>query len=59
MRPSIIERAFEIARLGRALKVDEIRTQLCQEGYGQVDLHIRGRTLLAQLRGLLKAARAG
>ena len=43
-----IERAFELAKSGRAGSVDEIRRSLTSEGYSTH--HLTGATLLAQLR---------
>jgi hypothetical protein len=52
---SALERAFQIARSGRAMNVDDVRKQLKQEGYDQRALD-GGRSLQSQLRGLIKAA---
>lgn len=56
-RPSIIERAFELAKSGKCGKVEDIRVQLNRENYAGVDLYIRGGALLTQLRYLLASAR--
>jgi hypothetical protein len=52
---SALERAFQIARSGRATNVDDIRKQLKEEGYDQRALD-GGPSLKSQLRELIKAA---
>lgn len=48
---NVIERAFQIARdVG---SVDEIREALKREGYAQVDAHLQGAHIRAQLRSRL------
>ncbi len=57
--PSILERAFELARTGRCPGLDEIRKQLGRELYENVDLHLASPTLRRQLReACLAASRA-
>ena len=46
--PTIIERAFQLAR-GTA-NVDEIRKTLRTEGYSNVDAHLAGASIKADLR---------
>jgi hypothetical protein len=46
--PNIIERAFELAR-GTA-NVDEIRKTLRREGYSNVDAHLGGASIKADLK---------
>ncbi len=55
-RPSIIERAFELAKSGQCHKIEEIKLQLHREHYSDIDLYIRGGALTAQLRHLLAMA---
>lgn len=55
-RPSIIERAFQLAKSGQCLSVDDIRKQLAKERYEMVDAFIRGTSLLTQLRNQVNAA---
>ncbi|MDP9422795.1 MAG: hypothetical protein M3Q19_08175 [Pseudomonadota bacterium] len=43
----IIKRAFELAR--RSANVEEIRFQLRKEGYSNVDGHLMGRKIRADL----------
>jgi hypothetical protein len=54
-RISALERAFQLARPGRVVQVDDIRDQLKREGYDArvVD---GGPSLKAQLRKLIKTA---
>ena len=46
--PDIIERAFQLAR--DASSVDEIRKALRHEGYANVDAHLAGPSIKADLR---------
>ena len=57
-RPSIIERAFQLAKSGRCADVQDIRDQLAIESYPSVDGVIRGASLLAQLRFHIASAGA-
>ena len=48
IRPiDIIERAFQLAKL--SANVEEIRTRLRKEGYSNVDGHLMGRQIRADL----------
>ena len=43
MRPQgTVERAYELARLGPCLNVEDIRKQLNREHYSSVDAHLSG-----------------
>jgi hypothetical protein len=53
---SALERTFQFARSGWVANVDEIRKQLRREGY-DANAVGGGRSLLSQLRELIKAAR--
>jgi hypothetical protein len=55
-RPSIIERAFDLASSGRVQSVSEIRSALKLEGYSE-DWHIQGPTLTKQLMKLIAKAK--
>lgn len=57
--PGIIERAYQIARGGRAADVDDIKTALKREGYFNVAGELASPVLLKALRGLCAAARPG
>lgn len=46
--PNIIERAFELARSSDT--IDEVRNSLRREGYSNVDAHLAGPTIKADLR---------
>ena len=59
MEPSIIERAFELARTGQCGSIDDIRKRLKAEQYSQVDAHLAGAAVRRQLLDLCKEARAG
>jgi hypothetical protein len=52
---SVIERAFQLARSGKYVSVEDLKKKLRAEGY-RVET-ITGPTLLRQLRELIKAAR--
>ena len=58
MQPSIIERAFQLAKSGRYATVGDIRKQLDQEKYAAAESYVRGGALISQLRSLIAAARA-
>lgn len=46
--PNIIERAFELAR--GSTSIEEIRKALRQEGYSNVDAHLGGASIKADLK---------
>lgn len=54
--PSVIERAFQLAKSGRYASVADIRTQLASEDYASAGA-VRGTALVGQLRSLITAAR--
>lgn len=54
-RSTTIERAFELAKSGRYVSVQEIRKVLAAEGYQ--GHQIVGRSLLEQLKELMRSAR--
>lgn len=56
-KPTLLERAFVLARSGRFASVDEIRSALKGERFDQVEAHLAGPSLARQLRGLCQAAR--
>jgi hypothetical protein len=58
MDPNItaLERAFQLARSGRYGSIGDIRKRLSDEGYA--GYLIRGPVLMAQLRALIREARA-
>jgi hypothetical protein len=45
---NIIERAFQLARDGN--QIDDIRKALRQEGYSNVDAHLAGASIKADLK---------
>lgn len=57
-RPTTIERAYELARTGPCVSVDEIRAQLKRERFESVDGHLHGSTITRQLRTLCRNKRA-
>ena len=50
----IIERAFQLARL--STNVEEIRNRLRKEGYSNVDAHLMGRKIRADLVRVIRQA---
>ena len=57
-KPSLIERAFELARSGTCAKSDEIVRKLLAEGYLDVRAQLDSGLLRRQLNQLCRAARA-
>ncbi len=55
-RPSVIERAFQLAKSGRCASVSEIRSQLENEAYESAGA-VRGSTLISRLDGMIKTAK--
>lgn len=49
--PNIIERAYELAP--RLESIDDVKRQLSQEGYTQVDAHLGGPKIRSDLRKLM------
>jgi hypothetical protein len=56
--PTAVERAFELARSGQCLTIQDIRRQLSGEGYLDVRHHLCGRSIMGELGRLIKAALA-
>jgi hypothetical protein len=46
--PTIIERAFEVAR--ESTSIEDIRKVLRREGYSNVDAHLGGASIKAELK---------
>lgn len=55
--PGIVERAYQIARSGRAAGLDDIKIALKQEGYFNISAELSTPVLLKALRSLCAAAR--
>lgn len=53
-KPSIIERAFEIAREGQCRRISEVAEQLCREGFEDVHAHLNGFRTRQQLTQALR-----
>ena len=56
-KPSIIERAFQLANAGDCASVKDIRERLSREDYASVESYIRGASLVRQLQYLIGSAR--
>ncbi|HEY4273864.1 MAG TPA: hypothetical protein VGM68_00140 [Rhizomicrobium sp.] len=56
-RPSVIERAFEIAKSGKVANIPELRQQLTEEGYLENAQFLAGRSLSSQLTRMIAEAR--
>lgn len=54
-RPTIIERAYQLARSGEHGTLSSIKQQLSAEGHERVQEHLYGGTLSAALRKLCQA----
>jgi hypothetical protein len=57
-RPTTVERAFELARLGAYTSVPELAAILKREWHESVDAHLAGPSIREDLRRLLKASGA-
>jgi hypothetical protein len=59
LSPTLLERAFELARSGTCLTLIEIRTKLRAEGFSlsEIGNQIYGKSLSRQLQALIDAAR--
>jgi hypothetical protein len=53
-QPTIIARAFELARSGSCHSATEIRTKLLHEGYEHVHQHLMAPSVVKQVKKLLK-----
>jgi len=56
-RPSVVERAFEIAKSGKVATVADLRKQLTAEGYSNNAQFLTGRSLSNQLTRMIAEAR--
>ncbi|MBI1180653.1 MAG: hypothetical protein GC201_08845 [Alphaproteobacteria bacterium] len=54
LRPTALERAFELARSGSCKHISDIRSRLMAEGYS--DSQLEGPMLMRQLRNLCNSA---
>ena len=52
-RPSVLERAFQLAKSGRCLSMADIRRVLRAEGYA--DYQLEGRAIVDQLVAMMRA----
>jgi len=59
MSAHIIERAFQLARSGECHAMGDISQRLRREGFTQVDAHLGGKSIKAQLVKLMLEAQAG
>ncbi len=58
-RPSIIERAYELARTGSWPTIGAIKQKLQSEGYSEIDAYLDGPQLRSTLRTLIADAQKG
>lgn len=56
-RPSVVERAFQIAKSGKVANITDLRTQLAEEGYSNAVQALAGRSLANQLTRMITDAR--
>lgn len=59
-RPSLVVRAFELARSGRCRSVQDLKSQLRSERYGagEIQAHLEGRLTVSQLKTAIADAAA-
>ena len=57
-RPTILERAFELAASAECRDLEEVRRRLKREGYLQVDAHLAAKSVQAQLKSLYSRDRS-
>jgi hypothetical protein len=58
LRPTISERAFQLARSGELPALTPIKARLKREGYTNVESHFSGRVLRQEVARLCAQARA-
>lgn len=56
-RPSVVERAFQIAKSGKVANIAALRKQLTDEGYTNAVQALAGRSLANQLTRMITDAR--
>ena len=56
-RPSVVERAFQIAKSGKVENVSALQAQLAEEGYANSTQALAGRALSNQLMRMITEAR--
>lgn len=55
-QPTIIARAFELARAGTCRTATDIRSVLVREGYDHVHQHLMAPSVVRQIKKLIKDA---
>jgi hypothetical protein len=55
-RPSVIERAFQVAKSGKVSNIGQVRLQLAKEGYSNVAAALTGRSLSQQISRMITEA---
>jgi len=56
-RPSVVERAFQIAKSGKVANVSALQAQLADEGYPNGAQALAGRALSSQLMRMITESR--
>jgi hypothetical protein len=56
-RPSVVERAFQIAKSGKVENVSALQAQLAEEGYANSTQALAGRALSNQLMRMITESR--
>jgi hypothetical protein len=59
MRPTTVERAYQLARSGECADLIEVRKRLKAEGYQDERFQLHGLSITSELRKLCEAARKG
>ena len=55
-RPSVVERAFQIAKSGSAANIAELRRQLVADGYANAEQMLGNRSLALQVTRMITEA---
>ncbi|MBP7705184.1 MAG: hypothetical protein KA105_07860 [Caulobacter sp.] len=59
LKPTLVERAYQLAHTGMLPTIGAIKRKLQSEGYGEIDAHLDGPQVRAALRALIAEAQRG
>lgn len=59
VRPSTVERAYQLARSGECADIEDVRKRLRAEGFENLRSHLQGRSVSKAIRELCVAAYTG
>lgn len=57
-KPTLVERAYQLAETGDLPTIGAIKRKLQSEGYAEIDAHLDGPQMRAALRTLIASAKA-